>query len=94
MRSLAYPATLTPDREADGFTVTFPDLRARFHPPLWPSIATVIIHSQGFATTAATRKRRRSTSERNRPSTAGGVCTSRQGGMQGGPDQAIKGGHT
>ena len=26
MRSLAYPATLTPDREAGGFTVTFPDL--------------------------------------------------------------------
>ena len=26
MRSLAYPATLTPDREAVGFTVTFPDL--------------------------------------------------------------------
>jgi antitoxin HicB len=26
MRSLAYPATLTPDREAGGFTVIFPDL--------------------------------------------------------------------
>ena len=26
MRSLAYAATLTPDREAGGFTVTFPDL--------------------------------------------------------------------
>jgi antitoxin HicB len=26
MRSLAYPAALTPDREAGGFTVTFPDL--------------------------------------------------------------------
>lgn len=26
IRSLAYPATLTPDREAGGFTVTFPDL--------------------------------------------------------------------
>ena len=26
MRSLAYPATLKPDREAGGFTVTFPDL--------------------------------------------------------------------
>jgi antitoxin HicB len=26
MRCLAYPATLTPDREAGGFTVTFPDL--------------------------------------------------------------------
>ena len=26
MRSLAYPATLTPDREAGGFTVAFPDL--------------------------------------------------------------------
>jgi len=26
MRSLAYPAILTPDREAGGFTVTFPDL--------------------------------------------------------------------
>jgi antitoxin HicB len=26
MRSFAYPATLTPDREAGGFTVTFPDL--------------------------------------------------------------------
>jgi len=25
-RSLAYPATLIPDREAGGFTVTFPDL--------------------------------------------------------------------
>ena len=25
-RSLAYPATLMPDREAGGFTVTFPDL--------------------------------------------------------------------
>src|ERR1022692_2404693 len=26
MRNLAYPATLTPDREAGGFTVTFRDL--------------------------------------------------------------------
>lgn len=26
MRSLAYPAALKPDREAGGFTVTFPDL--------------------------------------------------------------------
>ena len=26
MRSFAYPATLTPDREVGGFTVTFPDL--------------------------------------------------------------------
>jgi antitoxin HicB len=26
MRSLAYPATLMPDRKAGGFTVTFPDL--------------------------------------------------------------------
>ena len=26
MRSFAYPATLTPDREAGGFIVTFPDL--------------------------------------------------------------------
>ncbi len=26
MPTLAYPATLTPDREAGGFTVTFPDL--------------------------------------------------------------------
>ena len=26
MRSFAYPATLVPDREVGGFTVTFPDL--------------------------------------------------------------------